>query len=91
MDEIEDDKGFGNEEEIKESVIKSRNAVKHWSERSACAARAALQTGCVANVLATKFVVFFSLPLSPPSYFSARKYMFFLLLKNQNCLKWREL
>ena len=26
----------------------------YWSERSACAARAALQTGCVANKVATK-------------------------------------
>ena len=36
----------------------------YWSDRSACAARAALQTGCVANVVATKFVVFFFLFLS---------------------------
>jgi hypothetical protein len=33
---------------------------ENLSERSACAARSALQTGCVANVVATKFVVFFS-------------------------------
>jgi hypothetical protein len=32
-----------------------------WSERSACAAQVALQMGCVANVVATKFIVFFSL------------------------------
>ena len=36
----------------------------NWSERSACAARAALQTGCVANKVATKFVVFLSFFLS---------------------------
>ena len=35
----------------------------NWSERSACAARAALQTGCVANEVAIKFVLFFSLEL----------------------------
>ena len=32
----------------------------YWSERSACAARAALQTGCMANEVATEFIVFFS-------------------------------
>ena len=32
----------------------------YWSERSACAARAVLQTSCVANVVATKFVILFS-------------------------------
>jgi hypothetical protein len=32
--------------------------IYYWSERSACAGRTALQMGCVANVVATKFVVF---------------------------------
>jgi hypothetical protein len=32
--------------------------ILNWSERSACAARALLQTGCVVNVVATKFIVF---------------------------------
>ena len=50
----------------------------YWSERSACATHAALQTGCVANVVATKFVVFFSffplsLFLSVPYYFFSQK------------------
>ena len=38
---------------------------KNWSEQSACAARVALQTGCVGNIVATKFIVFFH------SFFSA--------------------
>ena len=46
---------------------------QYWSERSACAARVALQTGCVANEVATKFIVFFSFSLSPPYYFSPRR------------------
>ena len=31
--------------------------LRNWSERSVCAARAALQKGCVANVMATVFGV----------------------------------
>jgi hypothetical protein len=31
----------------------------NWSERSACAAHAVLQTGCMANVVATEFIGFF--------------------------------
>jgi hypothetical protein len=30
--------------------------VYYWSERNACTARAALQTGCVANEVATEFI-----------------------------------
>ena len=38
---------------------------QYWSERSVCAAWSALQTGCMANGVATEFIVFFSLfPLS---------------------------
>jgi hypothetical protein len=38
--------------------LNNGNARPCWSERSACAARPALQTGCVANVVATEFIVF---------------------------------
>ena len=51
-------------EEIKRGGVEldnCHNLLQYWSERSACAARAVLQTGCVANVVATKFVVFSSL------------------------------
>jgi hypothetical protein len=35
-------------------------SIGFWSERSACAAHAALQMGCMANEVATKFIVFLS-------------------------------
>ena len=43
----------------------------NWSERSACAAHEALQTGCMANAVATNDTVIF-LSLSGP-YFSPRR------------------
>jgi hypothetical protein len=47
-------------------VIKVLAFSGNWSERSACAARAALQTGCMANEVAIKFIfsLSFYLPLS---------------------------
>jgi hypothetical protein len=36
-----------------------------WSERSACAAHVVLQTGCMANVVATIYNVIFSSIFSP--------------------------
>ena len=41
----------------------------HWSERSACASRAALQTGCVANVVGTVFVVILLFSFSALTFF----------------------
>jgi hypothetical protein len=40
-------------------IKKLKSYQTNMSERSVCAVPAALQTGCVANVVATEFIVFF--------------------------------
>ena len=66
----------------------------NWSEQSACAARLALQTGCVANLVASINTIIFS-------YFFFFSFLASLTFipegvdlgskSDQNCLKWQEL